>query len=85
MIVLNLFLATGIIHQVYPNSFSNNPTRFDLFYYTIITFTTIGYGDIVPIDIPAKIISMIISITSVICLTIFLSSVMSYGKTEDNN
>ncbi|MBQ8998284.1 MAG: two pore domain potassium channel family protein [Clostridium sp.] len=83
MIVLNLFLATGIINQTYPGSFSNNPNRFDLFYYTIITFTTIGYGDIVPANIPAKIISMIISITSVICLTIFLSTVMSYGKDED--
>lgn len=82
MIVLNLYLAAGIINQAYPGSFSNNPTRFDLFYYTIITFTTIGYGDIVPVDVPAKIISMIIAITSVICLTIFLSTVMSYAKNE---
>ena len=38
MIVLNLFLATAIIYQTYPNSFSNNPSRFDLFYYTIIRY-----------------------------------------------
>lgn len=82
MIVLNLFLAIGIINEAYPGAFSNNPSRFDLFYYTIITFTTIGYGDIVPIALPAKIISMIIAITSVICLTIFLSTVMSYNSEE---
>lgn len=80
MIILNLFLATTIINQAYPGSFSNNPSGFDLFYYTIITFTTIGYGDIVPISIPAKIISIIISVTSVICLTIFLSTVLSYKE-----
>ncbi|MGL5347013.1 MAG: potassium channel family protein [Peptostreptococcaceae bacterium] len=83
MIILNLFLAVGIIDQSYPSAFTNNPTRFDLFYYTIITFTTIGYGDIVPVGIPAKIISMIIAITSVICLTIFLSTVMSYREEND--
>ena len=82
MIVLNLFLAVVIINQAYPGAFSNNPTRFDLFYYTIITFTTIGYGDIVPIAVPAKIVSMIIAITSVICLTIFLSTVMSYNSED---
>ncbi|MGL6107454.1 potassium channel family protein [Romboutsia sp.] len=83
MIILNLFLATSIINQAYPGSFSNNPNGFDLFYYTIITFTTIGYGDIVPISIPAKIISMTIAVTSVICLTIFLSTVISYKKENE--
>ena len=83
MIILNLFLAVGIIEQSYPSAFTNNPTRFDLFYYTIITFTTISYGDIVPVGVPAKIISMIIAITSVICLTIFLSTVMSYREDND--
>lgn len=80
MIILNLFMAVCIINQAYPGSFTNNPTSFDLFYYTIITFTTIGYGDIVPVSIPAKIISMVIAVTSVICITIFLSTVLSYKE-----
>lgn len=80
MIILNLFMGTCIINQAYPGSFTNDPTSFDLFYYTIITFTTIGYGDIVPVSIPAKIISMIIAVTSVICITIFLSTVLSYKE-----
>lgn len=80
MIILNLFMATCIINQAYPGAFSNNPTSFDLFYYTIITFTTIGYGDIVPVTIPAKVISMLIAFTSVVCITIFLSTVLSYRE-----
>ena len=49
-----------------------------LFYYTIITFTTVGYGDIVPITMEAKIVSSLISITNIICITIFLSTILSY-------
>ncbi|MGG7079082.1 ion channel [Clostridium sardiniense] len=77
MIVLNLFLAVNLINSGIPGSFSNNPSDFDLFYYTIVTFTTIGYGDIVPLTIAGKIITIVISITSVVCLTVFLSSVLS--------
>ena len=55
-----------------------NAQYLDLFYYTIITFTTVGYGDIVPLSIAAKIMSIVIATTSVICLTVFLSSVLSY-------
>ncbi len=82
MIILNLFLAVNLINSAVPGAFSNNPSSFDLFYYTIITFTTVGYGDIIPLTIASKIISIIISITSVICLTVFLSSVLS---SSDNN
>lgn len=82
MIILNLYLATCLINQAFPEAFSNNPTNFDLFYYTIITFTTIGYGDIIPLNNPAKIMSMIISFSSVVCITIFLSTVLSYEEDE---
>ena len=78
MIILNLFLAVCLINSDNPGSFSYNPNNFDLFYYTLITFTTIGYGDITPISIPAKIIAIVISITSVMCITIFLSTILSY-------
>lgn len=80
LVILNLFLATCLINQIYPESFSNVSSNFDLFYYTIVTFTTVGYGDITPLTAPAKLISIIISITSVVCITIFLSSVLSYKE-----
>lgn len=78
LIIINLFLAVYLINGVEVGAFSNSPNEFDLFYYTIITFTTIGYGDIVPISIGAKMISIVISVTSVICITIFLSTILSY-------
>ncbi|WP_186003709.1 potassium channel family protein [Clostridium thermobutyricum] len=78
IIVLNLYLAVCAINGVEPNSYTNTNGDFSLFYYTIITFTTVGYGDIVPLSIGARIVSIVISLTSVICITIFLSSILSY-------
>lgn len=83
MIILNLFLAVCCINNIAPGAYSGNESNFDLFYYTIITFTTVGYGDISPVSNLAKIMSIIISATSVICITIFLSSVLSYKDKEE--
>ncbi len=81
MLILNLYLAVCFVDGLEGQSYTNVNGYFDLFYYTIITFTTIGYGDITPLTVPAKIVAIIISITSVICLTVFLSSVFSYKDT----
>lgn len=80
MIVSNLYLGVILTNAIEINAFSNNPSNFDLFYYTIVTFTTIGFGDIIPLTALAKFMAIIISITSVICLTIFLSSIFAYTK-----
>lgn len=77
MIVSNLYLGVILTNSLEINAFSNNPSNFDLFYYTIVTFTTIGFGDIIPLTALAKFMAIIISITSVICLTVFLSSIFS--------
>ena len=78
LIILNLYLAVWFVSDTGKEAFSNSPNYFDLFYYTIITFTTVGYGDIVPITMEAKIVSSLISITNIICITIFLSTILSY-------
>ncbi|MGL4850398.1 MAG: ion channel [Clostridium sp.] len=80
MIVLSLYLAVCAVSTIGGVGFNNANGNFSLFYYTIITFTTIGYGDIVPLTELARMLSIIISITSVICITIFLSSILSYRE-----
>lgn len=85
LIVLNLYLAVYFVNGSGKEAFSNAPNYFDLFYYTIITFTTVGYGDIVPITIEAKFVSILISVTNIICITVFLSTILSYrDKVEDD-
>ncbi|MDB2111811.1 potassium channel family protein, partial [Clostridium paraputrificum] len=64
-------------------AFSSNPNNFDLFYYTIVTFTTIGFGDISPVSNLAKFMAIVISITSIICLTIFLGSIFSLRERKE--
>ena len=80
MIVSNLYLGVVLADSLQLNAFSNNPSKFDLFYYTIVTFTTIGFGDIIPLTIPAKLMAIMISITSVICITVFLGSIFSHRR-----
>lgn len=85
LIVLNLYLAVCFVNGTGKEAFTNSPNYFDLFYYTIITFTTVGYGDIVPITIEAKIVSVLISITNIICITVFLSTILSYRDKVDDD
>jgi len=85
MLVINLYLAVCFVNAISDGTAYLNATgSFDLFYYTMITFTTIGYGDIVPVTTSAKVVAIVISITSVICLTVFLSSILSYKEKFDS-
>ncbi|MBE6047073.1 MAG: two pore domain potassium channel family protein [Clostridium sp.] len=80
MIILNLFIGVVIVDGVNPSSFSGCPGVFDLFYYTVATFTTIGFGDIVPLTKLAKTMAVFISGSSIICLSVFLGSIYSIKK-----
>ena len=82
MVIFSLYLGVCFINSGDIGVYTNNPTYYDLFYYTIITFSTIGYGDICPISPVAKFMSMVISLTSFICLTIFVSSILSYKSEQ---
>ena len=83
MIVINLFLGVSLTNIIDKGAFSSNPNNFDLFYYTIVTFTTIGFGDISPVSNLAKFMAIVISVTSIICLTIFLGSIFSLRERRE--
>ena len=83
LIVINLYLGVCLVSALGETAYSNNPSFFDLFYYTIVTFTTIGFGDIIPLTVPAKVMAIVISVTSILCLTIFLGSILSFRRDKN--
>lgn len=82
LIVLNLFLAVVMISNMFDHAYINvatvSPvTNMDLLYYTVISFTTIGYGEIVPQRLESKVMAILIAYTSVMCLVIFVSAILA--------
>lgn len=82
LIVLNLFLAVVMISNLFDHAYINVATaapvtNVDLLYYTVISFTTIGYGEIVPQRLESKVMAILIAYTSVMCLVIFVSAILA--------
>ncbi|MBO5352584.1 MAG: hypothetical protein J6A77_04735 [Lachnospiraceae bacterium] len=51
-------------------------TDWDLLYYTVLHFTEIGCGDIIPQHVVSRGMAVVIALTSVFCLIVFMSSFM---------
>lgn len=52
----------------------------DMIYYTVITFATVGYGDITPVGVVAKSISILTVITYILSITVLLSEIVGLNK-----
>lgn len=59
---------------------SSGSVSFDLWYYSVVTFATVGYGDITPISISAKTITIIEVINSMTFLILVISNFHSFYK-----
>lgn len=57
----------------------------DIFYYVIITYTTVGYGDITPQGIPAQIIAVLISLTGFFMSVVVVGIIISTTINKKNN
>jgi len=71
------FIGGELIHLLElfrPNSFSQ-PTKgfFDFIYYSFVSLTTMGYGDIVPLTPAAKSLSIFIGVTGQMYLAIIVA------------
>jgi voltage-gated potassium channel len=69
-LLIFLFLLATIRYFEINNDSSSIKTLFDAFWYSIVTLTTVGYGDLYPVTVPGKIVGLI--------LILFSLGVLSY-------
>ena len=48
-----------LINGLDPASYSEPMTRFDALYFTMTTFATVGFGDITPVSLPARFVTLL--------------------------
>ncbi|MDG1901500.1 MAG: potassium channel family protein [Bacteroidales bacterium] len=69
-------------------SISDGNDRFSsLIYYSFITLTTIGYGEIIPLSVPARSVSILMGVLGQIYLTVIIAMIVSKymtGKKQTN-
>lgn len=53
---MQTFLSTGTV--CWKHLLEDNPSYYDSWYFTVVTFTTVGYGDILPVSGSAKLFFM---------------------------
>jgi ion channel len=85
----------GMIYQIMlvfdPNAFHFNPTNFknptptdgDFFYYSLITLSTVGYGDVSPVAPIARSVSMIEAILGVMYVATMIARFVASHKNSD--
>jgi hypothetical protein len=71
------FLETGM-------PASTEVSRHSLLYLSLITLTTLGYGDIVPVTPPARMVAAFEAVTGVLYIAITVARLVSAYQKEDN-
>jgi hypothetical protein len=73
-------LLYGLVEVVHPGSFNvpavgpGNPIRmFDYFYFSYVTLTTLGYGDITPVSTYARSLAVLEAMTGVLYIAVFIA------------
>ncbi|MCB1112365.1 MAG: ion transporter [Chlamydiales bacterium] len=60
-----LFVSSGLMYEVEQDTF---PNFFDAFYFSIVTLTTVGYGDVVPLSLEGKFIAILMIVSGVLLI-----------------
>jgi voltage-gated potassium channel len=76
-----LFSFGAIAHIIEPESFS---TLFEGIWWAIVTASTVGYGDLVPITLGGKIIAMILILSGAGFVTYYMAQISSHVVIAQN-
>ena len=82
LLILAIFISSSLIyvfeHNVQPDHFASIP---EAMWWTVITLTTVGYGDIVPMTVAGKLVATITAIMGV-CVVALLTGIVATGFTN---
>jgi hypothetical protein len=84
---LGAFLMLGI-SVLYPGSYnlSGNINTVDAIYYSFVTMTTLGYGDMLPLSAQSKSLAILLSILGPMYVAILIAMLVGkYSSKPDNN
>lgn len=80
IIIISFALDYLCISEIYPNAFSGVNAEQSLYlrfinflYFSIVTYTTVGYGDIIPITMVAKLITVLEMMSAFIVIVFIIS------------
>ena len=82
LLILAIFLSSSLIyvfeHSVQPEHFGSIP---DAMWWTVVTLTTVGYGDVVPMTVAGKLIATLTALMGV-CVVALLTGIVATGFTN---
>ena len=82
LLILAIFLSSSLIyvfeHNVQSEHFGSIP---DAMWWTLVTLTTVGYGDVVPMTVAGKLIATLTALMGV-CVVALLTGIVATGFTN---
>ncbi len=82
LLILAIFLSSSLIYileqHVQPEHFGSIP---DAMWWTVVTLTTVGYGDIVPVTVAGKFVATLTALMGV-CVVALLTGIVATGFTN---
>ena len=82
LLILAIFISSSLIyvfeHNVQPEHFASIP---DAMWWTVVTLTTVGYGDIVPMTVAGKLVATLTALMGV-CVVALLTGIVATSFTN---
>lgn len=69
--------AYALLQAVAPGSFTSASDKPDLIFFSFVTLTTLGYGDITPVTGPARSLALLEAVTGVLYLAVLVARLVS--------